>query len=680
MDKKDIMSAVDELKSLTAKLNKASEAYYGSGNEIMTNYEYDALYYQLCGLESETGIVLAGSPTQKVGFLSVSKLEKDRHEEPALSLDKTKDREFVKGWLKGRDGVMSWKLDGLTIVATYDGGTLTKAVTRGNGETGEIVTHNAPFFHGLPRKIPFNGHLVVRGEAFIPYSTFERINEGIPEGEPKYKNPRNLASGTVRQLDPGVVKARGVQFRAFELVSIGELAGEVVIAEGMDMNLFTERLRLLALMGFGVVGHVLVTEENEESVITDFEKSVGKNDFPSDGLVLMYNDIAYGRSLGTTGKYPRCGIAFKWADEMAETTLRKVEWNASRTGLINPVAVFDTVELEGTEVSRATAHNVSIFKKLKLSPGSTIRVYKANMIVPTIHENVKPSGWDDSNPGVPDVCPVCGAPTELRISPDGVETLCCPNSDCPAKHVKAFAHFVRRDSMNVENLSESTIQKLMNAGLVKKYKDLYYLKGHIGEISALEGMGERSAKQLVEAIEKSRNTTLDRFLSGFGIPLVGRSASKEIHKAFGGDFGKFMESAGRAWMDGAPLEITGFGEKMTDSLLSWMSLHWEEVSDLAQEMTFKADKSLAAGSPLSGKTFVITGSLTHYQNRDALKNEIESLGGKVSGSVSAKTSFLINNDINSSSGKNKKARELGIPVISEEGFIGLLQKANESQI
>ena len=648
------------MQKLVKQLNRAAKAYYQEDKEIMSNYEYDQMYDELAALEKETGIVLEDSPTKRVGYVVISKLQKDKHEEPALSLDKTKDRNFIHNWLDGHVGIMSWKMDGLTIVATYDNGKLTKAVTRGNGEIGEIVTHNAKYFHGLPQSIPCMDHVVVRGEAYIPYSTFEEINAKIPETENKYKNPRNLASGTVRQLDSKIAADRNVHFKAFELVSYKK---ETLIMNGFHPNLFVNHFCWLKKMGFDVVDHVLVDGSNEKHVIDDFESRIKSNDFPSDGLVMMYNDTDYGKSLGTTGKFPRYGIAFKWKDEMAETTIRKIEWNTSRTGLINPVAVFDTVELEGTEVSRATAHNVSILKKLKLSTGSVIKVYKANMIIPTIHENVKPNGDVE----IPDICPVCGEETHIHISDDGIETLYCENQDCPAKHIKSFVHFAKRDSMNIEGLNESTFQKLIDAGLIHKFVDIYHLKEKENEIAELDGMGKRSAALLIENIEKSRNTTLERFLSGLGIPLIGRSASKEISKTFHGDLDEFVV----AYLTDYDFStIPDFGEKMCESLIKYMDEHIVDIKPLEGQLHFQKETT---SSTLNGKTFVITGSVTHFKNRDELKETIEKLGGKVSGSVSSKTSYLINNEVTSDSGKNKKAKQLGIPIISEDEFLKLIE-------
>lgn len=664
---------IREMENLIKELNQASDAYYNQDKELISNFVYDQLYDRLTDLEKRYGIILAGSPTQKVGFPVVSELNKERHSRPALSLDKTKDRYFVGTWLGEKDGVMSWKLDGLTIVATYDNGRLIKAVTRGNGEIGEDVTHNAYYFHGLPQQIPFPIHMVVRGEAFISYSEFERVNREIPETKARYKNPRNLASGTVRQYDSKVAAQRNVQFQVFELVELSDKDADSLRIKGLNPNLYIDRFRFLEDMGFGVVEHVRVTKENAEQVIPWFEKRITENDFPSDGLVLMYNDIAYGQSLGTTGKFPRWGIAFKWADEMAETVIQRIEWNASRTGLINPVAVFEAVELEGTTVSRATAHNVSILKKLKLAPGSRIHVYKANMIIPTIHDNMEPAG----EVIIPEHCPVCRATTELRISEDGVETLYCPNPECPAKQLKVFAHFVSRNAMNIEKLSEATLQKLIDAGLLHNYQDIFLLCSHKNEIALLEGMGETSSRQLIEAIEKSRNTTLDRFLYALGIPLIGRAVSKELSKKFHGRYTGFHEFVMESMQKDslsicASLNLSGFGEKMAKSMINYFRINLTSVEQLAEEMMFQED-SLENKNILEGKVFVITGSVEHFKNREELKNKIEQMGGKVSGSVSTKTNFLINSDAMSGSSKNNKAKELGIPIISEEDFLKMIE-------
>ena len=656
------MERLERLHELTTLLSNAARAYYQEDREIMSNFEYDKLYDELLELEKDTGITLSNSPTTHVGYEVLSKLKKDKHEVPALSLDKTKDRHFVKSWLHGKDGVMGWKLDGLTVVLTYENGELVKAVTRGNGEIGEIITHNAKFFDGLPLKIACKSHIVVRGEAVIYYSTFDKINKQIPETENKYKNPRNLASGTVRQFDSKISAERHVHFKAFDLVSYNDTD---LINDGFDPNQCIDHYKWMEYLGFDVVGYTFVNNENADKVIDEFESKIKENDFPSDGLVLRYNDIAYGLSLGTTGKFPRYGIAFKWKDELAETIIRKIEWNASRTGLINPVAVFDPVELEGTEVKRATSHNVSILKKLNLTVGSKITVYKANMIIPTINENIKPSGNEIE---IPTECPVCHEPTHIHISDDGIETLYCENKKCPAKHIKSFVHFVKRDSMNILSFNEATIEKLIDAGFISKFKDIYTLKEHKKEIAELDGMGERSVENLLEAIETSRNTTLSRFLSGLGIPLVGRSACKEIDKYFHGNFNKFIQE----FKNGFDFStLTDFGDKMCTSLTKYLNDNLEMIEELSSYLNFETKE--LEDNKLQNITFVITGSLNHFSNRDELKNKIESLGGKVANAVSSRTTYLINNDFLSNSGKNKKAKELGIKIITEEDFENMIE-------
>ena len=671
------------MKKLVTLLNEASKVYYQEDKEIISNYEYDKLYDELVELEKKTGIILPESPTQKVGYEIVSKLEKDKHEEKALSLDKTKDREFLKSWYPEKNKVVSFKEDGLTVICyiepikdikEFDNlesensnnkkAKLIKAVTRGNGEIGEIITHNAKFFHGLPQLVSCKNKIVVRGEAVISYSEFDRINSELPETENKYKNPRNLASGTVRQLNSETAASRNVHFKAFELVKCDE---NELREAGYNPNSFNDRLAWLESLGFEVVEHILVNKENESSIIEYFEKKLETEDFPSDGLVAMLDDIAYGKSLGTTGKFPRCGIAFKWADELAETTIREIEWNTSRTGLINPVAVFDTVELEGTEVSRATAHNVSILKKMQLSIGSKITVYKSNMIIPTINENICPAGPVI----IPDKCPVCGSKTKIHTSEDEIETLYCENPKCTAKHIKSFAHFVKRDSMNIENLSEATLEKLINAGFIKEFEDIFELKNHKEKIEKLEGMGKKSVDRLLDNIEKSKNTTLAQFLSGLGIPLIGRSASKEIQKKFDGNFDNFIDAYEKGFDFN---QLNDFGEKMSESLNEYLNKNLDSIKELAKYMTFGVIKeNKEKDNSLEGIVFVITGSLNNYENRDQLKEKIESLGGKVTGSVTKKTNYLINNDVNSNSGKNKKAKELGVKIISEEEFLELIK-------
>lgn len=645
-------SKMDRIKELVELLNKAGKSYYSEGRELMSNYEYDALYDELGMLEKETGYILSNSPTVNVGYEVLSELPKERHESPMLSLDKTKSPEALAEWLGSQKGLLSWKLDGLTIVLTYDNGQLQKAVTRGNGEVGEIITNNARVFKNVPVTIPFKGKLVLRGEAIITYSDFERINEQIPEADAKYKNPRNLCSGSVRQLNNEITAQRNVHFFAFTLVS----------AQDVDFDNSRQRqLEWLKDQGFSVVEYKMVTKDTILDTIEWFEKTIVTNDFPSDGLVILYDDIAYGDSLGRTAKFPRNAMAFKWTDETAETTLREIEWSASRTGLINPVAVFDPVELEGTQVSRASVHNISIVESLKLGIGDRIKVFKANMIIPQIAENLTQSG----NLEIPEVCPVCGGKTQIKQVND-VKTLYCINEDCQAKHVKSFAHFVSRDALNIDGLSEATLEKFIQHGFLKNFCDLYHLEKFRDEIIALDGFGEKSYENLLTSVENSRNTTLPKFIYGLGIANVGLSNAKMIVQALGNDIEKIIH-AGRQELE----KIDGVGAVIADTFASYFEneKNKEEFYKLLQEMHIEKAPDNQNNQILTGKVFVITGSLEHFENRNQLKERIEQLGGKVTGSVTGKTSYLINNDSHSTSSKNKTAAKLGVPVITENEFL-----------
>ena len=645
-------SKMDRIKELVELLNKAGKSYYSEGRELMSNYEYDALYDELGMLEKETGYILSNSPTVNVGYEVLSELPKERHESPMLSLDKTKSPEALAEWLGSQKGLLSWKLDGLTIVLTYDNGQLQKAVTRGNGEVGEIITNNARVFKNVPVTIPFKGKLVLRGEAIITYSDFERINEQIPEADAKYKNPRNLCSGSVRQLNNGITAQRNVHFFAFTLVS----------AQDVDFDNSRQRqFEWLKDQGFSVVEYKMVTKDTILDTIEWFEKTIVTNDFPSDGLVILYDDIAYGDSLGRTAKFPRNAMAFKWTDETAETTLREIEWSASRTGLINPVAVFDPVELEGTQVSRASVHNISIVESLKLGIGDRIKVFKANMIIPQIAENLTQSG----NLEIPEVCPVCGGKTQIKQVND-VKTLYCINEDCQAKHVKSFAHFVSRDALNIDGLSEATLEKFIQHGFLKNFCDLYHLEKFRDEIIALDGFGEKSYENLLTSVENSRNTTLPKFIYVLGIANVGLSNAKMIVQALGNDIEKVIH-AGRQELE----KIDGVGAVIADTFASYFEneKNKEEFYKLLQEMHIEKAPDNQNNQILTGKVFVITGSLEHFENRNQLKERIEQLGGRVTGSVTGKTSYLINNDSHSTSSKNKTAAKLGVPVITENEFL-----------
>ena len=646
------MKEKERMRELILLLQAASEAYYAQDREIMSNYEYDRLYDELTALEEKTGTVLAGSPTVTVGYDAVEELPKERHKQPMLSLGKTKSREELADWLKDQKGLLSWKLDGLTIVLTYQNGGLVKAVTRGNGEVGEVVTNNARTFLNLPLRIPFQKELILRGEAVITYSDFERINGGIAEMSARYKNPRNLCSGSVRQLDSRITAQRRVRFFAFALVQ----------AEGMDFENSREKQFLfLKEQGFDVVEYETVTQKTVQDAVSDFEQRIPGQEVPSDGLVLLLDDIAYGESLGMTAKFPRNAIAFKWADELAETTLRSVEWSASRTGLINPVAVFDPVELEGTTVSRASVHNVSIVKELKLGVGDRITVYKANMIIPQIAQNLTGSGALT----IPSRCPVCGHETKILREND-TETLICPNPDCDAKKLKSFALFVSRDAMNMDGLSETTLEKFLAEGFLHTYADLFHLDRYRQRIVEMEGFGEKSFQNLMNGVNRARNTTLPRLLYAMGIPNIGIANARMICRAYQNDLSRMLQ---------APAEelsaIDGVGPVIAGTFHDF----WQKEANrqalfaLLSEVELAQEKFDGQEKPLSGKGFVITGSLTHFVNRNALKDRIEELGGKVTGSVTQKTTCLINNDLASGSAKNRKAKELGIEILTEEQFM-----------
>ncbi|WP_330548325.1 NAD-dependent DNA ligase LigA [Aminipila luticellarii] len=659
-------SKVEEMKEKIARLNKAAKAYYQESREIMPNIEYDRLYDELEALEAETGVTLASSPTVNVGYEVLSDLPKEAHASRMLSLDKTKEVDTLGTFLGDKTGVLSWKLDGLTIVLTYEAGKMAKAVTRGNGEIGEVITNNAKVFANIPVSIPFKGKLVLRGEAIISYSEFEKINAQISDAGAKYKNPRNLCSGSVRQLNNQITRERNVQFFAFSLVQAEDAPGNPISDKLSEKAPWTnsrkEQFDWLKLQGFDVVQHRLTTAETIHQDVEWFASHIGNNDFPSDGLVLLIDDIQYGESLGNTAKFPRNSLAFKWRDELKETTLQKIEWSASRTGLINPVAIFDPVELEGTTVSRASVHNISIMRQLELGKGDTIEVYKANMIIPQIAENLTRSGIDD----LPETCPVCGEPTSVK-NDNGVEVLFCTNAECLAKQIKSFTHFVSRDAMNIEGLSEATIEKLIAKGLIKELADVFHVEQFKSEIVEMEGFGEKSFNNLVSSVKKASVTTPVRLLYSLGIPNIGVANAKNICRCCGHDWERLQKLSIEELM-----EMDGIGGIMAEAYVKFFADEKKQkiIQDILKEITFE-DVPLHAEEEqvLSGMVFVITGTLNHFENRDALKAWIESKGGKVTGSVTSKTSYLINNDALSGSSKNKKAKELGIEIITEEEFM-----------
>ena len=646
------------IEELVKILNDASKAYYQQDREIMSNQEYDALYDELVALEKETGIVMAQSPTVNVGYEVVSSLPKEPHPSPMLSLDKTKDVGELQRWLGDKEGRLSWKLDGLTVVLTYEDGALSKAVTRGDGVIGEVITANARTFINIPVSIPEKGQVVVRGEAVISYSDFEKINT-----DGTYKNPRNLCSGSVRQLSSKITADRHVRFYAFSLAS-----------GGGDFRFRHEQSEWMREQGFETVEDVPVTADTIAKAVEDYSHKIADFDIPSDGLVLIYDDIEYGRSLGTTAKFPRDSIAFKWQDEMRDTCLREILWNASRTGLINPIAIFDPVELEGTTVSRASVHNLSIVRELELGEGDTISVYKANMIIPQIAENRSKGmeSTDDGQPrklfGPPEKCPVCGRDTQI-MSDNGIETVHCVNEECPAKMIKSFTHFVSRNAMNIEGLSEATLEKLVDEALIRTPADIFRLEGCRERIVSMEGFGDKSFENLLAAAEKASHTTPDRLLYALGIPNIGVANARMIARECRNSWSRI---AGLTEEELSGIE--GIGDIMAKAYVEFFAKpdNIEKVEDLLSVLTIDESFEEAADT-LAGKTFVITGSLEHFENRDAAKARIEELGGKTAGSVSSKTDYLINNDINSGSGKNKKAKELGVPIITEEEFLEMIK-------
>ena len=643
------------MRELVELLNRARRAYEQENTEIMSNYEYDQLYDELQGLEQELNTTLASSPTINVGYEVLSELPKERHERPMLSLDKTKDVERLKEFLGDQKAMISWKLDGLTIVLTYQNGELEKAVTRGNGEVGEVITNNARVFKNIPLRIPYTGELVLRGEAVIGYKDFAEINDEIEDVDARYKNPRNLCSGSVRQLNNKITAQRNVRFYAFTLVR----------ADGVDFeNSRLYQMDWLRDQGFDVVEHHPVTRDTIEDEVKWFADHIEKNDIPSDGLVLVYDDIAYGESLGTTAKFPRDSFAFKWADEIRETTLLEIEWSPSRTGLINQVAVFEPVELEGTTVSRASVHNISIMEELELGVGDRIQVYKANMIIPQIAENLTRSGVRD----IPKVCPVCGGETRINMENE-TKTLVCTNPRCQAKHIKSFALFVSRDAMNIEGLSEATLEKFIMNGFIKDFTDIFHLDRYADEIKAMDGFGEKSYLNLQTGIQNARVTTLPRLVYSLGIPNIGIANAKMICRALGNDPEKVMNATADELA-----QISGVGDVIAGTYVQYFAdeEHREIFQKLLAEVEIPKEEEPEGGQNLAGVNFVITGSVHHFANRGEVKEEIERRGGKVTGSVTSKTNYLINNDVNSTSSKNRKARELGIPIISEEEFLKML--------
>lgn len=659
------MEREKRIKELVQQLNRASEEYYQHDEEIMSNAEYDRLYDELVALEKETGIVMSSSPTVNVGYEVLSSLPKERHPSPMLSLDKTKERSALADWLGDQKGLLSWKLDGLTVVLTYEDGKLARAVTRGDGITGEVITGNAKVFDNIPLTIPEKGEVTIRGEAVISYPDFEKINETIEEDAARYKNPRNLCSGSVRQLSSEITAKRHVRFFAFALAG-----------GGPEMELRSRQMEWLAAQGFEVVEYIMVDAATVQDAVEGFADKIADFEIPSDGLVLIYDDIEYGRSLGSTAKFPRDAIAFKWQDEMAETNLVEVIWNPSRTGLINPIAVFEPVELEGTTVSRASVHNLSMVEQLKLATGDRILVYKANMIIPQIDRNLTAEEPDvevaaaaDRIPvAPPHNCPVCGAGTEIHDD-NGVRTLHCPNPECPAKQIKSFTHFVGREALNIEGLSEATLEKFVDEGMIRSLADIFKLDRWRDKITTMDGFGEKSYENIIAAVQKASHTTPARLLYGLGIPGIGSAGGRLIAGACRNNWEKIQTLTIDELTD-----IEGIGEVIAADYREFFDdeKNRRTVGDLLNVLTLDESFGDTGEQRLEGKTFVITGSLSHFANRDEAREKIQAMGGRVSGSVSARTDFLVNNDITSGSSKNKKAKELGIPIITEEELIGMM--------
>lgn len=651
------MKELDRIRELTEQLNNAARVYYQGQDEIMTNYEYDKLYDELVALEEKTGIVMANSPTANVGYETLSELPKEPHVAPMLSLGKTKETGELEEWLGERKGLLSLKLDGVSIILTYQGGVLVKALTRGNGEIGEVITNNAKTFQNIPSRIRFQGNLVIRGEALIKYSDFHELNNAFSDIQEKYKNPRNLCSGTVRQLNNQITAERKVHFYVYNLIEADEPEQSFTSKE--------EILKFLDEQGFDAVPYKVVYGDSVRQAVADFsDEIINGLDLPSDGLVLTYDDIEYSRSLGWTAKFPRDSIAFKWQDEKMETTLVDMEWSASRTGLINPVAIFEPVELEGTTVSRASVHNLSVLQELKLGIGDRITVYKANMIIPQIQENLTRSG----QLAVPELCPVCGQPTE-HINENGSEFLYCANPGCYAKKLKSFTHFVSRDALNIDGLSEATLEKFINCGWLHDLCDLFDLDVYEKQIEEMEGFGIKSYQNLIRALEEAKDVPLERVVYSLGIRGIGLSMAKLVCRKYPYPLSRMAELT----VEDLVL-IDGIGEKLAESFVAFFA------SEANRRLVEKLEQILRISMPeqqsnakLDGMTFVITGSLEHFSNRNECKEEIERAGGKVSGSVSKKTTFLVNNDIQSGSSKNKKAKELGIPIITEDELVDMLK-------
>lgn len=648
------------MKQLVAKLNEARRVYEQGTDEIMSNLEYDRLYDELLKLEQELGTYLPNSPTHNVGYEVVSALQKEKHETPMLSLDKTKSTDAIKSFIGNKKCIASWKMDGLTVVLTYNNGKLDKAVTRGNGEIGEIVTHNARTFKNLPKEIEFKGKLVLRGEAIITYTDFNKINSSLGSGVENYKNPRNLCSGSVRQLDSSIANNRSIRWFAFELVS----------ADGKSPNSVEQSFEWLKRQGFQTVEYMVINQSNFLSVMSYFSSKVSKIDIPSDGLVFTYDDVAYGKSLGRTSKFPRHSMAFKWQDDEAESRLINIEWQVGKTGIITPVAIFEPVDIEGSTVSKASLHNLSILMETLGRPykGEKIRVFKANMIIPQIScgEKLQPNQINAIRISIPDQCPCCGGETEVQIDPkSGVQTLWCSNIDCPAKGSRLFKHFVSRDAMNIDGISDATLNRFIEEGLISTFADIYRLSDHMEKIVNMDGFGYKSYENMINSINKSRKVKPANLINALSIPNVGLATAKLICRNFGNDIEKVV-AASYSEID----SINGVGDVIASNFVNYFN-NKENVDnfiDLYRQLVIEQEK-ISTNTSMNGVVICVTGDVYIFPNRRAIKDLVENLGGKLTGSVSRSTSYLVTNDTTSGSRKNKAAQEYGIQILTEKQFI-----------
>ena len=648
--------SVDRIKELISILNKASDAYYNSGDPIMTDYEWDNLYDELAKLEEETGVVYLNSPTQQVGYTIVDKINEVEHNHPMLSLNKTKSSGELIRFAGKKDCVLSVKCDGLTCSLGYKNGKLISAETRGNGVSGCDVLINVLTIANVPHEIPYKEDLIIDGEVVIDWNTFNKINENLPEDK-KYKHPRNLVSGSLTLLDSKEASNRNMRFIAWRVI------------KGFSHKSMFFDLKEAEKNGFEVVpmftySNNSTDKENIDAILERIRDMADEESIPYDGAVMAVDDYKIAESMGRTNKFFRHSYAYKYEDSLYETVLTDIEWNTSKTGLINPVAIFKPVDLSGAITTRATLHNITYIKNMMLGIGDRIRIYRSNMVIPKVHDSIDKSG----NFTIPSTCPICGEPTKI-VKDNDSEVLMCTNDNCAGKLLGKLCHAVSKNALNIEGLSEATIQKFINLGWLNSIRDIYHLSEHLTEMYKLEGFGRKSVDKLLDSIEDSRNTDLVRYIYAQSIPLIGHTASKAISKMCDGDLNTFVQHMSKG--ANAFGKIDGIGSEMIKSLEKWWDVNCLEFVDAATIFTFNRKKETASvsGTDLTGKVFVITGNLTQFRNRDEMKERIESLGGKVSGSVSAKTTALINNDIESTSSKNKKAKQLNVPILTENMFI-----------